>query len=209
MKKTILALAIASSVVLLTGCNAEDEAVENSGAKIKTENVARDYAKKVKVMNELILKNVTEHCIDPASTKVTEKNCLLNPAINNGNFAMEGKVEVLLSGSNFIIQQDKYAKSLILRENNKANFKVNFLQKDNNHKITLTKMNSADEFSVSFSGQYSDSHAKPFQSTTLTNFTYSKNTYGFLANQGSANLVGRDSKTYKWKVISGSVDIIK
>ena len=209
MKKTILALTIASSVVLLTGCNAEDEAVDLSGAEIKTEKIATNYAEKVKVMNELIIKNVIENCLDNTQNNVSQEDCSLVDGVTKGNFTMKGKVHVWGSNGKFTIDTDKYAKSLVLKENSKSTFNVYFSKKPNDHKITLEKTKILHEFNVYFSGQYADNHSKPFQANTINNLIYTTDNgiNAFKDGTAKVHLKGRN-KSWNWIVIGGHVDII-
>ena len=211
MKKTILALTIASSVVLLTGCNEEDDAVKYTGSEIKTEDTANDYASKVKVINELVINNVINHCID-SSHDIKNETCELHSDLKIGSFHIDGKVKLSKDNNEVITIKTLKGKYVTLKNGSKNDFTATYTDASNNdHKITLKPVkSSSEEYTVAFSGQYADNHSEQFQSNSTSDFTYTTQTHSFIDNKGIATLKGRKhTPTWTWKIVSSAVDSTK
>ena len=200
MKKTILALTIASSVVLLTGCDAEDDTVKYFGPDIDTPTKAKEYATNVKMMNELIIENVITNC-----SQADKNYCTLSSKVkdqNNTDIYVEG--EVKLSRSNGLTTIETSSdKSIKLEDgnDNKVLITATFTN-DNHHKITFKQKNTnSNDYAVTFNGQYMDKDGKQFQSHSTVDFTYITTTNNLIDKNEVATLEGKKhTPTWTWTI---------
>ena len=210
MKKTILALAIASSVVLLTGCNAEDDVVDNYGSTIKTTSEATIYAGKVNTINDLVIQNVIKHCLNPlVTTCALQSN--ITTSFQSNTYHMNGSVKLSSDTNGLITVETLNDKNIKLIKNDKEDFKATYNNSsDNHHKLTLKPISSgSDQYIITFTGQYLDNDADQFQSHSTTNFNYSTNGTPTFKDGGKATLKGKsDSSSWTWDILTGEVHII-
>ena len=206
MKKTILALTIASSVVLLTGCNEEDDVVKYYGADIDSQTEANEYAGHVRMMNELIIEGALAHCINNDHT-IKNSTCTLQSTEKQSGvhdtFHLRGEVKLTKENNSIIITTNN-GNIIKLRNENKgrSDLTATFTNDSgNHHKISFKYSDDT----VSFGGQYQDRHGDQFQSDSLSknNFTYDTSAYKFSIQHGKATLEGKkDTPSWTWTIAS-------
>lgn len=208
MKKTILALTIASSVVLLTGCNAEDDVVDNYGSTITTTLEARSYAGKVNAINDIVIQNVIKNCITPLKTTCDLQSNITH-SLENNTYHMSGAVKLSKDSNGLITIETLDDKNIKLKNGGKDDFKATFNNSsDNHHKITL-KEDATDAYIVTFYGQYLDNDADQFQSKSTTDFKFTTNGTPTFKDGGKGILKGKgDKSSWTWDILTGEVHII-
>ena len=212
MKKTILALTIASSVVLLTGCDAEDDAVKYYGSEINNPTEASEYASNVRMLNELVLENVITNC-----NQKDQNYCQFSNSIEdqNTNHYLDGKVK-LSHDTNGKVTIETYNGGLVKLkdDNNKIEITATFSNDSNNHHKIAFKRNSttSSEYTVTFNGQYQDHKGDNFQSHSIDNkdFIYDTTSNKFISQSEKATLKGKKhTPSWTWNINNNSVVVQK